>query len=544
MDTLVADVTVWAGLRPRPEPGWLVVSDGRIEHVGTVAQAPPDDEGLRVVSRPGHHVLPGLTDAHSHLSVGCWLPATIDGSRWRCREDALEAVAAAHADEPDGWLLATGFDHATWRDPRPPRHDDLEAVAPGRKVLLIHLSLHAGVLSSRGLDAVARSSPGFHRLDDLDRGRRGQPTGMVWEGAFGRAVFAVGRELTGQLGEPTMVELLEAEAQRHLRVGITRAHDPAVPPDGHGRMRATAAATPLRLSWAITGEVGLLDPPPGSSELPEGPYGQAGRHAKLFLDGAQRCALRLPVGALPPMIAATVGDVRRARSLGPARAALQRRLRVTPRSVRLPYLRHDDASVLARLADWLDGGVRPRIHALGNEAVAQATQLLRQAGAPSGGASIEHAMFLTPADREALARSGAVASLQPGFIPHYGPEALASGATGHLEVLALRTLLADGVVCAISSDHPCGPLDPLHNLRRAVDRRLDGGRLQPEQAITPAEAVTAMTAGGAAALGVPAEQATLVPGAPADLAVCDGDPFDEATRVVETWVAGHPVPAT
>jgi predicted amidohydrolase YtcJ len=150
-------------------------------------------------------------------------------------------------------------------------------------------------------------------------------------------------------------------------------------------------------------------------------------------------------------------------------------------------------------------------------------------------------MLLRAPAREALARSGAVASVQPGFLPHYGPEVVAAGVSGHLEVLGLRSLGASGVPRAISSDHPCGPLDPLHNLRRAVDRRLGVGTLQPEQAITPVEAVEAMTAGGAAALGVPAHQATLVPGAPADLAVLDGDPFDERVRVVETWVAGTPV---
>ena len=543
MRTLIIHATVWAGGRPSPAPGWLLLEDGRVAEVGTATQNPPGGDGLTVVSRPGHHVLPGLTDAHSHLSVGCWLPRTVDGSAWGSRQEALDAVAEAHERAPgDGWLLATGFDHATWDDPRPPRHDELEDAAPGRKVLLVHLSLHAGVLSSRGLAVVARAAPGFQRLEDVDRGRGGQPTGLVWEGAFGRAVFTVARELTAELGEPTMVELLEAEAERHLRLGITRAHDPGVSPDGHDRMRRVAGRTPLRLSWSITGAAGLVEPPPRSvTALPEGPYGETGRQVKLFLDGAQRCALTLPIGALPSMLAATVGEVRRARSWRPAQAALQQRLRLTPSEVRLPYLRLEDREVLERLDAWFAAGLRVRIHALGNEAVAQAARLLTRVGAPAGRSSIEHAMFLRAPEREALARSGAVASIQPGFLPHYGPEVVASGAAGHLEVLGLRSLGASGVVRAISSDHPCGPLDPLHNLRRAVDRRLGTTTLQVEQGITPVEAVEAMTAGGAAALGVPVEEATLVPGAPADLAIVDGDPFDEGSRVVETWVAGDPV---
>ncbi len=92
----------------------------------------------------------------------------------------------------------------------------------------------------------------------------------------------------------------------------------------------------------------------------------------------------------------------------------------------------------------------------------------------------------------------------------------------------------------LSSDYPCGPLDPLHNLRAAVDRRLPDGRtLQPDQALTPQEAVRAATVDAAASLGLgtPA-RAGLVPGEPADLVVCDGDPFTPATRVTQTWVAG------
>jgi predicted amidohydrolase YtcJ len=81
-----------------------------------------------------------------------------------------------------------------------------------------------------------------------------------------------------------------------------------------------------------------------------------------------------------------------------------------------------------------------------------------------------------------------------------------------------------------------GVLDP---------RRLPDGRtLQPDQALTPQEAVRAATVDAAASLGAPA-RGGLVPGAPADLVVCDGDPFMPATRVTQTWVAGTvagPVP--
>jgi predicted amidohydrolase YtcJ len=199
----------------------------------------------------------------------------------------------------------------------------------------------------------------------------------------------------------------------------------------------------------------------------------------------------------------------------------------------------------AELRRWLEAhlaaGRRVRIHALGNLAVGQAARALNEVGAPVGTATIEHAMFLGPRDVEAIAGAGAIASLQPGFLPHYARQVADAGVGHHLRVKPLRSLVAGGVPIAISSDHPCGPLDPLHNLRRAVDRRTGRGRLQPEEAVDAVTAVEAATAGGARAVGLPASQGTLVPGAPADLVVCDGDPFDPATRVVQTWVAGEVV---
>ena len=86
----------------------------------------------------------------------------------------------------------------------------------------------------------------------------------------------------------------------------------------------------------------------------------------------------------------------------------------------------------------------------------------------------------------------------------------------------------------ISSDHPCGPLDPLANLRTAVD---PGGSRPAAQALTPVEAVRAATVGARRSLGVTGGGA-LVPGAAATLAVCTGDPFAPGTAVAETWVAG------
>jgi predicted amidohydrolase YtcJ len=527
MTVLVRGATVWAGAVPRPVPdAWILLADGRVVEVGT--GLPP--EGERIVDLTGHHVLPGFTDAHSHLTAAAWLPVVGDGSAWRSTEEALDAVrraAQGQASDDPSWLLFGRFDEHDWREPVLPTAAQLDEAAGGRPVLLAHLSLHKGALSSAALAAIATGP------DDpyLDRDRRGRPTGVVWERGLGRALFAADRSLA-EVHDP--VERFTAEASRHLALGITRIHDAGVPLPTAVHLEAAAARTPLRISWSAVASAGLLDALPATT-AEEGP---TPTQVKVFLDGAERCAISVSAAALPRMVAAPVRAAARRRTLAPLREAAGRRLTVRDRRVVLDERQWGDAGLRAWFEAHLEAGRRVRIHAIGNLAVQQATRALSDVGAPAGAATIEHAMFLEARDADAIAASGAVASLQPGFLPHYARQVADAGVARHLRVEPLRTLVAGGAEVAISSDHPCGPVDPLYNLRRAVDRRTPSGRLQPDEAIDAVTAVTAATAGGARADGVAVEEATIVPGAPADLAVCDGDPFAPATRVVQTWVAG------
>jgi len=204
----------------------------------------------------------------------------------------------------------------------------------------------------------------------------------------------------------------------------------------------------------------------------------------------------------------------------------------------MPYLRYPDSQFGDLITAYADAGMRLRIHALGNLAVRQAARTLSTVGVQPGAATIDHLLLLDAPTADLVARSGAIASYQPGFISRYGEMIRGTRMDRHLTVLGGRLLLRSGIPLVLSSDYPPGTLDPLHNLRAAVERRMPGGdQLQPEQALTPAEAVRAITVQAAASLGAPA--GGIAPGQPADLAICSGDPFEPGTRVVQTWVAGQ-----
>ncbi len=87
-----------------------------------------------------------------------------------------------------------------------------------------------------------------------------------------------------------------------------------------------------------------------------------------------------------------------------------------------------------------------------------------------------------------------------------------------------RELLDAVALISAGTDHPIGPLSPLRAVSGMTTRATPAGVLGPGHAITREEALRLYTVGGARFLGGGAA-GTLVPGAPADLAVYRADPF-------------------
>ncbi len=539
---LLTGATIWAGPDCRPRRGWLLVAGGKVAALGDQdgGGRPPADE---VVSLPGCHVLPGFVDVHLHLTQAAWFGQGGDGSGWRSLAAALRAVSAAAEAEPgSGWLLFWGVERWRWPEGRLPAAAELDRAAPGRLVLVSTADMHRGAVSSAALAALGLDGhQGRARElgEDVTRDRRGRPTGELWEAAYAIALQRALTELAAVPapaagGDDRVQAVLAAEARRCLRLGITHAHDPYVPPGWHQQMAALREAVPLRLSWATGSPAGMHCRPAGPGQAPSGPYGEAAAEVKLFADGGDRCALRLPLRAAAGLAGGAVSESVRLRAAGPLREAMRRKLAAGPGGLRTPYLRYSDAELAALAGAYLGAGVRLRIHALGNLAGEQAARVLRQVGAPPGGATIDHLLVCDPATADLVASTGVPVSYQPGFLPRYGDMFERARVGRYAAVLGGRLLLQAGILLAISSDHPCGEAGPLHNLRCAVHRQL-----QPGQALTRQEAVRAYTVTAAASLDAPG-RGGLAPGEAADLVICDGDPFQDGTQVTQTWIAGQP----
>ena len=119
--------------------GWVEaigIRGGRIAFAGSEVdletRADPFTERIRL--EPDQVAIPGLTDAHLHLTQAALASRHVDLGDAATLDEGLARLRAAHERLPDGaWLEGHGWDADRWGGW--PTADALEAVAPGRREL-------------------------------------------------------------------------------------------------------------------------------------------------------------------------------------------------------------------------------------------------------------------------------------------------------------------------------------------------------------------------------------------------------------------------
>lgn len=424
-----------------PEASVVQIRGGRIVGVGpaALAQAPAD----RTVDLGGRRLLPGFIDAHNHLSISALFPRWADLRGVQDAERLGESLRRQAAAEPDApWIRGAG-----WTGRPAVDRDMLDALGLDRPILVANVSLHDGVVDSRGLDALG---VGEHVADPptghYERDARGRLTGRVFEQAYGPAHAA---SLDGVDDTQGYQDAIAARARLFLREGITCVHDAACSPRAEAAYRAMADAGTLPISVLTMPHArAMFTDNPGRRR--EGPRTGEGDEwlrvgpVKFFADG----------GNAPAMSAAPGGP-----HTGLLNAALGEQVRETVRQ-----------------------GYRVAVHAVGDVAL-QAT-LDAFTGAARARKDddhrfrVEHGFITHPAQIAAMASLGAVASVQPGVEALMGPYLGMFGE--HIRTRAFRyaELAEAGIPMAASSDDPCTPYGPLFNaLPASIRRTAAPGRL-------------------------------------------------------------------
>jgi len=533
-DLMLYDGNIYTGDPRHPKAEVVLVRDGRITYVGTKAEAnllPAGAGPQRVIDLHGATVLPGLNDAHLHLSgVGFReLSFDLEGSTGIPDLRAKLQARIAQAG-PKRWIVGRGWIETHWTPAVFPRARDLDDISPDNPVVLKRADGHAIAVNSLALKlaGIGRSTPNPPGGEILRDPATGEATGMLVDQAM-------------RLVERLVPSSTAAETERALVIGAAR--EVALGWTGVQNAGTSFEEAELTRRLVAEGKIKLRvydavsGPGPAAEKLLQaGPViGESGgrytrRGVKLYIDGA--------LGSRGAALLAPYADA-------PSRGLLMQQ----------------EADLRPFLEQALRRGLQVETHAIGDlgnrlmldwyeKAFAAVPPLERLIPEPRW--RIEHAQILSPADIPRFARLGIIASMQPShaigdlyFAPaRLGPARLAGA-------YAWQSLLESGAVLAAGSDAPVERGEPMIEFYAAVARRSPDGFANAdwhlEQRMTRAQALQALTLSAAFATFQEKERGTIEPGKLADFTVLSADimQIPEAeilhTRCLMTIVGGEVV---
>jgi predicted amidohydrolase YtcJ len=506
-----------------PRVDAVAVADGRIVYAGdkTGVEAYRGAE-TRVLDGSGLTVIPGLVDAHAHLSgLGkalAQLDLTGTASSAEVRSRVVERAGQAGANE---WIEGRGWDQNDWNIKEFPTWKDLEGT-DDHPVCLRRVDGHAAWLNRRALEACGITKD----TADPDGGRivrdtAGDPTGVLVDNAM---VL-----VTRVIPEPTFeerVRRMKLAIADCLRFGLTGVHDAGVGEKELEVLRYLEKRGELGIR--VYAMIDADETDFARAQLSRGPAVEDDhrldvRSLKLYADGAlgsRGAALLEPYSDEPS----------------------SRGLVVTPRG---------------ELLEWttaaLQNGFQVCTHAIGdagNRSILDVyEEALNRTGVSGARLRVEHAQVLDPQDIPRFARLGVIASVQPTHATSDMPWAEDRLGPKRIQgAYAWRKIINTGARIACGSDFPVESPNPLWGIYAAVTREdrtgsPDGG-WYPGERMTVDEALRGFTVDAAYAGFMEDSKGSIKPFMLADFTILDKDllaiapPEILATRVVYTIVGG------
>ncbi|MGB8960280.1 MAG: amidohydrolase [Candidatus Aminicenantales bacterium] len=503
-----AAITTMAPGRPRAEA--LAVAAGKIVYVGDGRRAlQRRGPSTRIVDLGGRLVLPAFQDSHIHLVSGGVELGLCDLNGLRTAEEVLAKVRAFAAAHPDAaWITGGGWDLPLFPQANP-RKEALDAVVPGRPVVLDSADGHSAWVNSRALAlaGITRDTPdpvgGRIERDP----KTGAPTGTL-------------RESAADLVQRLVPETSPADTIKGLRAGLALANRFGIASiiEASADPRNLDAYAALDKSGRLTVRVLaslFVDTDRGLAEVP--------RLARLR---RQYAGSRLK---------ATAAKIFADGVMEPHTAALLEPYTDRPGDRGTPLLEPEAFDALAQALDL--SGFQIHVHAIGDRAVRMALDAFEAAGRANGFRDLRHHIahleLIDPADIPRFARLGAAANFQALWA--YADTYITELTLPILGPLRSRWLYPIGSVARTGarivggSDWSVSSMNPLLAIQVALTRRgpddPPGEAWIPEERVDLATMLRAYTVNGAWLSHEERTRGSLEAGKAADLIVLDRDLF-------------------
>ncbi len=460
-------------------------------------------------------LLPGFIDTHLHPIMLVYFDMNADLAGVRSIGELQRVLRDRAARLPEGeWSIGLRLQDENLAERRFPTRHELDAACADRPVVVVEHDGHGAAGNTRalavaGIDASSPDPPGGRIAREAD----GTPLGPCFETAAQR--------LLGSAPAPALDRLREAARTSFARLpahGITSA-GVVLQTDAEGPAGAAGSLESIALQL-------LLDVVPFST-------------CALLVGRSVEAAIAARAGPLhDPAAGRRVGGFKifSDGTFGSCTACMHEPF--SDRPGERGFMTLDEDEILSRMRAAHAAQFQLCVHAIGDRAIERCIdlyeRLLRESPRRDHRHRIEHASIVTPEQIERMARLGLCVSTQPLFI-HSEKSWLHQrlGAARARHVYPLRALIDAGVLVAGASDAPVESLDVLHAIQCCVTRE----GFEPQQSITPAEALRLFTTDAARLQFEENEKGVLRAGARADLVVLSGDPLAVApTRIADLRV--------
>ncbi|MET0377135.1 MAG: amidohydrolase [Rhizorhabdus sp.] len=503
--------------------GLLIDDQGKVAKLLDRNDKRPEKLDYRLDAR-GRTVIPGLIDAHGHVMGLGEAALSLDLSATRSLAEAQALLRKYATDRPTPlWIRGGGWNQERWNLGRFPTAADIDAITPGRPVVLDRVDGHAllansAAMAAAGVSAKTKNPPGGL----IERDPKGNPTGVFIDAAQALITSAVPAML------PRDRDAALAKAQEILLgYGITATADMGTSGEDWQVMRRAGDAGKLRVRIiSYAGGIPTLLAVAGTGPTPwlyDGKLRMIG--VKLYDDGA--------LGSRGAWLKAPYADA--------------------PKQTGLQFL--DDAKLRNLMSRAAMDGFQTAVHAIGDAANAQVLGAIEELAETYKGDRrwrIEHAQVVDPTDLSRFGKHGIIASMQPVHQTSDRTMAEARLGPGRLGgAYAWKAMLDNKVPLVFGSDYPVESPNPFPALAAAISRQDATGQppggWQSQQIVSLPEAFRAFTATAAFASFAEDRIGTLTPGRMADFLILDRDIFTaapsdiRAARPVETWIGGKRV---
>jgi predicted amidohydrolase YtcJ len=526
-DLIVVNANIYTVDNARPRASAFAVRDGRIIFVGSDSEARTlAGAGTRILDLHGRTVIPGMIDAHAHLSGLATSLRNVQLAGSPTYDEVIRRIVErARTLKPGEWLEGRGWDQNLWRDKNFPTHEALSRATPNNPVVVSRIDGHALLANAAAMRlagiTAATKDPAGGRIIRLPNG---DPSGVFVDNAQGLLRRAVPSTSDATMREATVAAIAESN-----RWGLTGLDDAGEPRRIIDIFESLAREGKFNLRGYIMVGDNAADIAHYTARGPQnGLYGGRIwiRAIKTYADGA----------------------------LGSRGAALLAPYSDDPGNVGLLVNTPEHLEQVAEIG--LRSGFQVNTHAIGDRgnrvALDAFEAALKKIPTADHRFRVEHAQVISPEDIPRFAKLGVIPSMQASHQTsdmrwaeaRVGPQRIRGA-------YAWRTLLNTGVVIPNGTDFPVEQVNPLITFHSSVTRQdatnwPDGG-WYPDQVMTRDEALKSMTIWPAYAAFQEKELGSLTPGKYADFVVLDRDimtvPATEilSAHVLSTYIGGKSV---